>query len=245
MYLAWERDVVRDDNMPPGLHYGASEDLLARSVDCIKQWLSKCDSDHQECKLSAHSRANSSKSHQLPTRLLQLMQEKRSLEVCLCNTKDLPLETRYATLSHCWGTSQSIKLLSENYNQFKHSIDFSSLPRTFQDAITLSLALDVKYIWIDSLCIIQDLSDDWLREASLMSSIYSNSWVNLAATSSRDSTGGLFHKSALAYKCAISTKWTGLAAGTYRVIDDSAWNRPIENAPPNKRGWVLQERLLS
>jgi hypothetical protein len=121
----------------------------------------------------------------------------------------------------------------------------SSLPQTFQDAITLSLALGIEYLWIDSLCIIQDSRDDWLREASLMCSVYTNSWVNFAATSSRDGTGGLFYKSALVDNCAMDATWTGLPAGMYLCVDDSAWERRVENGPLNQRGWVLQERLLS
>ena len=165
--------------------------------------------------------------------------------VSLSDTKNLSPHTKYATLSHCWGTSQPVKLLSKNYQKFRENVDFSSLPRTFQDAITFTLALNIEYLWIDSLCIIQDLPDDWLREASLMCSVYSNSWINFAATSSRDGSGGLFHKSALVKSCAIDATWTGLPTGTYLCVDETAWERRIENAPLNQRGWVLQERLLS
>src|SRR5207248_5373031 len=83
------------------------------------------------------------------------------------------------------------------------------------------------------------------QEASLMCSVYSNSWVNFAATSARDGNGGLFHKSPLVRSCLINASWTGLPPGNYLCVDETAWQRRIEGAPLNQRAWVLQERLLS
>jgi hypothetical protein len=63
---------------------------------------------------------------------------------------------RYITLSHCWGSSKTIETRKKTLPKMKHSIPWSTLPRTFQDAIAIAQELSIRYLWIDSLCIIQD-----------------------------------------------------------------------------------------
>jgi len=64
------------------------------------------------------------------------------------------------------------------------------LPSTFQDAVRITKSLQVRYLWIDSLCIIQDDFSDWEREASLMGNVYANSFLTIAASSSTDDSSG-------------------------------------------------------
>lgn len=52
--------------------------------------------------------------------------------------------------------------------------------------------LGVRYIWIDSLCIIQDSEEIWLEQSALMGQIYSNSFCNIAAAHASDSRQGCF-----------------------------------------------------
>ena len=98
----------------------------------------------------------------------------------------------YATLSHCWGSVNVIRTTKETLAQRMRGIDWESLPRTFQDAITIVRALQIWFIWIDSLCIIQDDDLDWKIESARMATIYSNSYINIAATGASDSRGGCF-----------------------------------------------------
>ncbi|PQE03115.1 heterokaryon incompatibility protein [Rutstroemia sp. NJR-2017a BVV2] len=60
---------------------------------------------------------------------------------------------------------------------------------TFQNAVQITRALGLRYLWIDSLCIIQDDKDDWQFESAKMANIYLGSCVTIAATASFDSTG--------------------------------------------------------
>jgi hypothetical protein len=48
----------------------------------------------------------------------------------------------------------------------------SDFPITFRDAFDLSNRLGISYLWIDSLCIIQDDDEDWQRESSSMGLVY-------------------------------------------------------------------------
>jgi hypothetical protein len=93
----------------------------------------------------------------------------------------------YATLSHCWGGQSIIKLTTDALAQFQKKIETASLPQTFRDAILVARRLGIRYLWIDSLCIIQDSLQDWQKEAALMGEVYSNSTLNVMATACRNS----------------------------------------------------------
>jgi len=68
-------------------------------------------------------------------------------------------------------------------------IKFSHLSQTFQDAVKLVKQLGQHYLWIDSLCIIQDDKTDWAIEAAAMAAVYGNSIFTIFALSSQNSTG--------------------------------------------------------
>jgi hypothetical protein len=72
------------------------------------------------------------------------------------------------------------------------SIPIEKLTRTFTDAISITRELGIDYLWIDSLCIIQDSNHDWEAESALMSSVYSGSKINIAAAAARDGSDGCF-----------------------------------------------------
>jgi hypothetical protein len=101
--------------------------------------------------------------------------------------------SHYATLSYCWGDPRKIPFIrttEETFVQRKTRIEWGDLPKTFQDAIIIIRALEIHFIWIDSLCILQDDELDWEKEAAKVANIYSNSYLNIAATGSSDSGGG-------------------------------------------------------
>jgi hypothetical protein len=149
-------------------------------LDVVKRWMENCTNVHEKCKKDGLS--------QLPTRVLdvsddqvRLYESKRELEP-------------YLTLSHCWGKTQIITTTTITKEERIKEIPWSSLSKTFQDAITVTRHLGFRYIWIDSLCIIQDDKHDWDMEAANMALVYKGSQLTIAATSSKDGTGGCFGK---------------------------------------------------
>jgi hypothetical protein len=102
------------------------------------------------------------------------------------------LISRYATLSHCWGGSSPMMTLTENLEHRMASIPLQDLPKTFREAVEICRALMIPYLWIDSICIIQDSSCDWQLQSSQMHSIYHGSTLTLAALDAVDSSQGLF-----------------------------------------------------
>jgi hypothetical protein len=71
-------------------------------------------------------------------------------------------EVRYAALSHCWGTLQHCTTTKERLAAFHVGLPISELPQTFQDAIIVARHLQIEYLWIDALCIVQDNTEDWV-----------------------------------------------------------------------------------
>lgn len=120
----------------------------------------------------------------MPQRLLSIRESDGRYAVQLIDSRDHRPVSGYVALSHCWGSEQLICTTSGNIQIHRETINYSTLPRTFQDAITVALKMDVAYLWIDSLCIIQGDKDDWARHAETMDKIYENALFVVAATCS-------------------------------------------------------------
>lgn len=157
------------------------------------------------------------------------------------------------SLSHCWGKAQVIQLKRETVAQFRESIPHQALPKTFQDAITITRRLGIRYLWIDSLCILQDVDDlsDWLREAASMSKVYAHAYCNISAAAATDGSKGLFVDRDPAQQRLVRVKL--LLEGIHArkgsvdcyIIDDTFWTNSVGECPLNRRAWVLQERWLA
>lgn len=85
-----------------------------------------------------------------------------------------------------------IQLLESNMELFSRSIPTEQLPQTFSDAITITRRLGYRYLWIDSLCIIQELKSDWISESAIMSEIYRGSTCTISAFGAKNSHDGCF-----------------------------------------------------
>ena len=154
----------------------------------------------------------------------------------------------WATLSHCWGGELPIRTTVGTLEARRKAISTDELPPTFRDAIKVTRKLGLRYLWIDSLCIIQDCREDWTRESIKMHEIYSKAAVNISASSTRDAKEGIFscsdekrQKPALiTLPCySLSQRLTGLVS--IRV-------RPkyyLYDQPLHSWAWVLQESILS
>ncbi|KAL9117110.1 MAG: hypothetical protein Q9187_006358, partial [Circinaria calcarea] len=207
------------------------------------QWLSRCLVKHRRCNREA------AKSSWLPTRLLDIESRIGSeANVCLVETKDMMSKAQYISLSHCWGRNPVLSLRLSDLAHFKKGIPLESLPKTFRHAIEVTRHFKIRYIWIDSLCIIQDSVDDWQSEASSMRHVYQNAFCNIAATGSPNSHTGLFFERdpSLIPVGRIEVEWDGpFPQGEYCFFPLKFWFNGVSTAPLNRRAWVVQERLLA
>lgn len=136
--------------------------------------MNTCETEHLDCLEHTGS------AQKLPTRLLQI--EGQNEEVTGTRLVDTSnSEGNYVCLSYRWGSkSQQSMTTTANRNKYRDAVPWRELPSTISDAIRFCFRLGFEYLWVDSLCIIQDDQQDWLREASNMAGIYSRSVLTLA-----------------------------------------------------------------
>lgn len=223
----------------------------------VQHWIRGCVDTHPDCvKKTRHS------SKRYPKRLLAIGSSGRD-DTCIIETEQMAtsLNQPYVALSHCWGSSQHLLSKRETINTWKQKIPWAKLPKTFCDAIIISRHLGIEYLWIDSLCVIQDDTRDWELEAANMGEIYSNAFLVIAASSSVDGDGGcflerpkyfviegederheMFHTYVRHYRRHALFGWDtkhGLERGDQSTTKDEEPNFPLFG-----RAWCFQERLL-
>ncbi|KAF4944326.1 hypothetical protein FSARC_14702 [Fusarium sarcochroum] len=208
--------------------------------EMLKTWLKQCES-HETCSTSLPT----TRGTKLPTRVLDLTgssdvpSEPSDIHIRLRETDEGELGT-YTALSYCWGDDPELhfKTTQNTLEAHQQGIDFLSLPLTHREAILATLYLGIRYLWMDSLCIIQDSHHDWEAEPMRMSSVYSNAHLTLAATASDTPEKGLLLPLQGAQCVKIHGEITSVRLETHRTIDQ-------ESEPLNTRGWALQEAVLS
>ena len=152
----------------------------------------------------------------------------------------------YACLSHCWGGQQPIMTTRKGNKvfDFQQGIPWEDLPKTFQDAVLIARKFGIQYLWIDSLCIIQDDDEDWQTQAALMADIYQKAVMTFAASASPGPRYGLFRSADpnhMHRRFSEHPTDDGLGYIQKRKpLEHSAADLPLMH-----RGWVVQERLLS
>ncbi|KAK3940000.1 heterokaryon incompatibility protein-domain-containing protein [Diplogelasinospora grovesii] len=205
-----------------------------------------CITDHKEC------RGPETEAGWLPTRLIDVGLPETPRQPRLVLSADIKRRDRsrqvYVTLSHRWASSGvQLKLKSCNIDILMQSIPLQNLSSTFLDAIRVTRDLGVRYLWIDSLCILQDSKADWEAESRDMGKVYEYCLLNIAATGNSDNGGGLFQKRDSSFvsrfRFRIQYKDHDQVYSAPRL--PRMWDQYISNSVLNKRGWVLQERILS
>lgn len=197
-----------------------------------KKWLAECSDTHTLC--------NKRHSEEMPTRLLKVDMEC----VRLVLTKELGTIPHYATLSHCWGRLEFLKLTQDTVQSLMTRVPTEKLPKSFQDAIVATKRLGLDYLWIDCLCIIQDSEDDWVVEAGSMASVYKNSTVTIAAAAAYDGTVGCFVQ--LPDKLGRIARFSGIFDGRmikYAFVPNQWHQKSVINSTLASRAWALQGPL--
>ena len=219
------------------------------SKSLVAHWLDICEQKHIKC--LPHKGSD-----WYPTRLLDLgsLSDSQIDQLRIIESQRESPTGPYVTLSHRWGGSDVYKLTKTTYANLQSGIRTRTLPRTFRDAVRATKkGLAVRYLWIDSLCILQDPDDqsDWLKEALTMHKVYENAFCNLSATGAADSSQGLFFDRRPEQSQPAEVTLTlrhfdpSVSAKGYLMVEETAFHRQIESTPLQGRGWVFQERLLA
>ncbi|PVH77498.1 HET-domain-containing protein [Cadophora sp. DSE1049] len=226
----------------PVFHNARSPETL----ELMTAWFSNCVENHPECSWSP---GDSEMDPILPSRVIDIG-DGSSPNFVPRILRPGNQRGKWATLSHRWGQVDFLKTVSENVEELEAGIKVSELPATFQDAIFLTKHLGLRYLWIDSLCIIQDSPQDWLKEAASMPNIYRNSYITIATAATGNSTGGIFvDRSWLpsSRPCKLPVQVTSAESHGMVHLDvpfDAKLDR-LETNYLRSRAWCIQESLLS
>ncbi|KAI9166333.1 FAD-binding monooxygenase-like protein 5 [Paramyrothecium foliicola] len=162
---------------------------------------------------------------------------------CLVEKKQLH---RYVTLSYVWGAVASFKLSRNNRSRLMQSGAIRDvwelIPRTLQDAIELTEKLGERYLWIDSLCLVQNDPNDVQSGTESMDLIYEKAVLTIVAACGKDANAGLpgvRPGSRFVSDRVVEVK-PGLSLSVYTTLD-------YRLAPTmyHSRAWTLQEYGLS
>ncbi|KAF5523266.1 hypothetical protein CGCA056_v005523 [Colletotrichum aenigma] len=203
----------------------------------VHKWLKDCLKNHQQC--SKHIITN-----YRPTRLVEII---NSTTVSVVEHLDAKACPGYASFSHCWGQAKTLKLLQANKVDLQNGIEIATLPASYKEALDVMVGFGIKFIWIDSLCIIQDSKDDWRAEAATMCDVYRNSLLNISACAAAENSELSFQNRDIGTirPMEITPRWRGIKNERFLVTNTDIWMQEVEESPLYRRSWVLQEARLS
>ncbi|EXK84511.1 serine/threonine protein kinase [Fusarium oxysporum f. sp. raphani 54005] len=224
----------------PNLPESGSEQHL----QIIRKWLDDCDGNHGGCKFEGVV--------SLPTRLIDVG-SRGSPILRLVETADRALDDkRYIALSHRWGDTKEHPPFCTRFKDptsrghdlqsFKMALPQDDVPQTFKDAIDVTRRLGIRYLWIDSLCIVQGEGGDFNTEAKRMEDVFSCAYCVIAASRASNQLEGFIKERP---KRKFVTIKQGRAPPLYVCEAIDNFGGHILEGALNRRGWVLQERALA
>ncbi|KAI0360125.1 HET-domain-containing protein [Trametes cingulata] len=157
---------------------------------------------------------------------------------------------QYAALSYVWGEDQTKKTTQANLATYTRGIDLALIPQTIRDAIGVTQRVGLRYLWVDSFCIIQDSRDDKAKELQNLRRIFRHAHITIIAASAPSASSGFLQKREpalpsaevqtprLPYWCADGRLGTMTAEPDFLSVDR-------RRDPVNARAWCLEERVLS
>ncbi|KAM4055295.1 heterokaryon incompatibility protein [Hirsutella rhossiliensis] len=158
---------------------------------------------------------------------------------------------RYAALTYCWGplphADKQLKTQTGNLSQHLREIPASKLPLVVKDAVSAARALTIPYLWVDALCILQDVGSDWEAQCMQMDKIYSNAYLTISAPVSNNCEEGFVDRSDRVVLPLHQRRGptTPIMFAIYQPSCSATSAYEIAATTWIERGWTLQERLSS
>lgn len=246
-----DADVILDLNTTNSRVPITEDTSSSETYKQIHTWLYTCKNEHQRCRAPL---GNAS----LPTRLIYLdtlrgpslsIPGETRLQPRLVVTNGMRrLECRYIALSYRWPEDFPVEAKSnrDNVSEQIRGLNTSKLPQIFNDVFQVAVGMGINYVWIDSLCIVQDDPEDWNREAALMVQIYQYAEFTVAAAlpSTKPYLGLFRHGDASDVPSVTLPEVRGPEEN-----EDVVLMKPQKEAhgesPLWSRGWCFQEREIS
>jgi hypothetical protein len=224
----------------PSIRHVAVDPISERTTAEIKSWLNACDSTSKD----THRVCSMSEQPFVPTRLIEVSQSTNGYQLRL--VQGITLEkARYSALSYCWGGKQEKQLTDENLQTYEQGIPWTDLPNTLKDAATATYRIGLRYLWIDSMCIIQNDPVDKPNEIRQMAQIYTHAHFTVVDMRGHSAGDGFLHARTLpsgtsAFRYRSTSDLCHQVAFQFQGALDSEDDKVLET-----RGWALQEYVLS
>ena len=183
--------------------------------------------------------ARTAKRVRLPTRLIDVADDKI---VYLWETNS-GLDLEWVALSHRWG-NHTFTTTSKNYKDHIRGLKMDELPQTFRNAVTVTRALGKRFLWIDSICIIQGQDGDFQTEAEHMADVYSGAYCVIAASCAAHHYDGFLKQRSPRDHVIIPQD--GETRPAYYICETiDSFKKHVLDGALKLRGWVLQEHALA
>ncbi len=203
------------------------------SPNLIRQYMEFCTSRHTETCGRLHPTREVNEEYKI--RLIDV-KEKCVVPATSCWT--------YVALSYVWGTRTPPLLTKDTLSQYSipGSLQQSCIPPTIFDAIQLVFDIGERYLWVDSLCIIQDDLFDKNEQLPIMDRIYGFATLVVVAGAGDSVYAGLRgaghseRQNIQRNEVIKGVRFITTQPALYEEISESVWNG---------RGWTYQEAILS
>ncbi|KAI1370867.1 heterokaryon incompatibility protein-domain-containing protein [Hypoxylon crocopeplum] len=230
------------------------------NIPLLKNWLEECQ-NHEHSKKAIERGGTDLFQPQYPFRLIDVDEE------CLVRKESA---VAYVALSYVWGRIPTLLFpgdddqvvpilltLKRNVEELSAPKSLSEsrpasrtmgrIPRTVRDAMEFTRQMGMKYLWVDTLCIVQDDLGDKARLIGRMDDVYDCATATIIAASGSDADAGLN---------GVSPR-TGHPIEPTKIVDGSdeatfdlspcllSLCEEVRSATWNTRGWTFQEQSLS
>lgn len=194
----------------------------------------------------------------IPARLIDVSSEIPCLKV----RENIPLSAssgglKYAALSYCWGSGTQVKTTADTLQSRKAGISEIEMPQVLRDAIRVTRALGISFLWMDALCILQDDQSDWEKQCAEMHKIYGSAHVTLCVANSGSCNEAFLQQTAPFIRQPFQSIRAPDMKGSFLVQcnehvpgdrDDESHQllyADFFNSHWSRRGWIFQETRLS
>lgn len=211
-----------------------SKDLSLKAVSKIRGWLDNCLEKHPSCPRHC--------TPELPRRVLDVGTDNLPIRLHQSQNNE---RASYASLSYCWGGQQQLVTTTSNISDHLVALP-CGLPKTILDAIEVCQKVGIRYLWVDSLCIVQNDNSDKLDQVAKMGLIYKNSTVTIVAASAEKVTDGFLSNGKSNKPTAKLPIFVNNSTfGTVYLRTEHLDHIYSSDEPIFKRAWTFQELLLS
>ncbi|KAG0558454.1 hypothetical protein KC19_10G029400 [Ceratodon purpureus] len=200
-------------------------------ISLIKDhWLSCCEANHPACTPERWF----DKAPDLPLRLIDVKRRK---------VVQAPHNCRYVALSYVWGHLEQVQLKRGTMAKLEEDGGvLIATSKSILDAIVLVDMLGMEYLWVDSLCIIQDDDGDRARQIANMNVVYACAVLTIVSAAGSDANGGL---PGVLPGSRSPTQFTESINGLNLITSQCPFSWAVNESVWNTRGWTFQEKVLS